>query len=888
MSGISFSERVRRLFAPEPQTEVDDELAFHIEERARDYVARGMDPAAARAAALQRFGNLDAVRSECTELLKADRRAAGRRDWFDDLRQDLWYGVRSAVRSPLFSLLAIATLALGIGANAAVFGVVKSVLLDALPYSEADRLVRVYSTTRDGTVERSGLSAGAVLHFTERQRSFSRVAFFFPFTDPVAYSSDAGALSAKGALVGATLFQTLGVRPHLGRTLTEADAAPDAPRVVMLSFEAWHRLFAGDPGVIGRSVRLNLAPREVVGVLPRGFIAPSGEADFWFPLDLAPTLQNPITAWRRHWLAVIGRLAPGVTLEMAQRELVALAVDVEREHPDGAAGFTVMTLPLRDDMVGETRTPLLVLMASAGLVLLITCANLAGALLSRTLSRRKEFAVRAALGAGHSRLVRQLLTESTVLALAGGAAGLLLASFGLAVLRGLALPVLPAYADLSLDGGAVLVTLLLTLCTGLAFGVAPALSAGRSDLQSTLRDEARGASEGRRSRLLRGALVAGQIALSVSLLAGAGLLARSLWAMTTAPLGFNPEGVLTMSFQLPWRRYETEEDCRRFQEQLEERLRTLPGVTAVASASELPSPVMNRNGLAIQGVTWPKGAGQPFINSVSVSDDYFRTMGIPLLRGRTFTTADRKDTPQAIVISESMERRYWPDGRALGARLRLGPNQEAPWAQVIGVVGDVRNDPAQPGPEPMTYASTRQSAWGGGTFVVRTQRDPLSLVRPFQRELKAIDPEIPIQRAVPLRELLSEGLANRRLPVVLMTAFGALALLLASLGVYAMFASMAAAREPEFGIRVALGSSRRAIAGLVLRQGGVWMAAGLAGGALGVVAVARLLSGLLYGVPPFDPIALGATAVTLLACATAALLVPVRRATRVDPITVLR
>jgi putative ABC transport system permease protein len=521
-------------------------------------------------------------------------------------------------------------------------------------------------------------------------------------------------------------------------------------------------------------------------------------------------------------------------------------------------------------------------------VLLITCANLASALLSRTLSRRQELAVRVALGAGRGRLVRQLLTESTLLAIAGGAAGILLASLGLAVLRGLALPALPAYAALSLDGRAVLVTSLLALVTGIAFGVAPALSAGRTNPQGTLREGTRGTSESRRTRRLRGALVAGQIALCVSLLAGAGLLARSLWAMASAPLGFDPDGVLAVTIQFGSHKYDYKKPAARFYEELEERLRALPGVTGVANASELPQTVMNHNGLTIEGVTWPAGDGQPFIAYASVSDDYFRTLGIPLLRGRTFGSVDRPDSTMAIVISRSMARRYWKnEDAALGARIRLGPNLEAPWSQVVGVVGDVRNDPARPEPEPMTYASMRQDPWGN-IFLLRTKGDPLALLPPFRRELAAVDPETAISKAGTLRSYLSEGMAGRRLPVLLMTAFGALALLLASVGVYAMFASMVAAREREFGLRVALGSTRHAIAALVLRAGAAWMAAGLAGGALGVVLVARLLRTLLYGVPPFDPIALGVSVLTLLACATAALLVPVRRATRVDPITVIR
>jgi putative ABC transport system permease protein len=884
-----FSRARRALpFQPAPEVEVDDELAFHLEQRVRDYVARGMDPAAARAAALERFGDLHGVRRECAHLLDEDRRATARRDWLADLRQDLGFGARSALRAPLFSLLGVVTLAVGIGVNAAVFGVVKSVLLDALPYADAEGLVRVYGRLLDGSIERAPLSAGTVTDIAERQRSFARLAAFEGLPRDAVYAGNGEPRVVKVAWAEPGLFRTLGVSAALGRGLRDEDAAFDTAHVVMLTHAAWQRLLAGDPGVIGQTVRVNGISRTVVGVLPRGFVGLVGDVDFYFPLSLRASLRDPIRARRRQWLGLVGRLKPGVPLDAARRELTAIAAALAREYPQDNGGLGVAAMAVRDDMVGDTRTPLLVLMASAGLVLAITCANLAGALLARALSRRKEFAVRVALGAGRGRLVRQSLTESTLLAIAGGAAGLLLAALGLAVLRGLALPALPSYAELALDPGAVLVTFLLALCTGLTFGVAPALAAGRSNAQGTLREETHGTSESRRSRRLRGALVAGQIALCVSLLAGAGLLARSLWALTATPLGFNPEGVLTATVQLPPGGYATAQSRVRFVEQFEKRLRALPGVTAVASTGELPTRVMNRNGLIVEGAPPPPGDAQEFVLYAAVSDDYFRTLRIPLRSGRTFGAQDHADAPPVVVISESLARRYWPKGDAVGARIRMGPDPNAPWNEVIGVVGEVRNDPARANAEPMLYAPNRQDPWNGPIFLLRAQGDPLALVRPIRRELSALDPGTPLHDVATLRARIDERLAGRRLPVVLMTAFGALALLLASVGVYAMFASMAAAREREFGVRVALGSSRRAIAALVLRQGGVWMAVGLAGGAVGVLVVTRLVRDLLYGVAPFDPVALGVAVAALLACGTVALLVPVRRATRADPVAVMR
>ncbi len=874
--------RVPHPFRNEPRAEVNDELAFHLEERIREYTARGMTPDAARAAALQRFGDVDGVRSECAALLEADRRAEDRRDWLADLRQDVGFAVRSFRRAPLFTFLAIATLALGIGANAAVFGVVKSVLLDALPYRDADQLVRVYSRFEKSGMERSSVSPGAATDLAGRLRTMRGVAGFAFGTSSTTYQSRGGPRVLSTASAQGRFYQTLGVRAAVGRTLTGAD---EPRNTLMLSDAAWRREFAGDPGVVGRTMKLGDTSYEIVGVLPPGFVGPDGDADLWFAMDLTEVLADPVGAREQHWMGVVGRMAPGATLESVQGELDRVAAELAREHAGTDRGRTFVALPLRDALVGDTRTPLLVLMASAGLVLLITCANLAGALLSRTMGRRKELAVRVALGARRGRLVRQLLTESTLLALAGGAAGLGLAWVGLAALRKLSIPALPPYAELSLDGGAVAATLLAALFTGTAFGLAPALAAGRWDPQGTLREEGRGSSEGRRSRHLRGVLVAGQIAISLSLLAGAGLLARSLWAMTSAPLGFDPAGVLTARVELP---YDSAQQRAEGFRRLEESLAALPGVSAVAYATQLPSTTMSSNSLSIEGKA--VGGDEPvFIPYMAVSDSYFRAMRIRTLRGRTFGPEDGPSAPPAIVVSQTMARRYWPEGGALGARIRVSPHTAERWGVVVGIVDDVRVDPALPAPEPMAYASGRQDfGWTGRDFLLRTNGDPLALVRPFQRTLAALDPEVPLRDVAPLSSIVAERLSGRRLPMLLMMAFSALALLLASVGVYAMFAAMATAREREFGVRMALGSTPGAIAALVLRQGGAWMAAGLLAGALGVVAVGRMVSNLLYGVRPFDPLALGVAIAVLLACATLALLVPVRRATRVDPISILR
>jgi predicted permease len=882
--------RVFRLAAGRPAIaeEVDAEIAFHLEMRAGELAARGWTPEAARAEAERRFGNVQHW-STAMRAIDGERAAQRRRaEWLGDLRLDLRYAARSLLRAPLFTALAVVTLALGIGANAAVFGVVKSVLLDALPYADADRVVRVYARWADGTNDRGPLSAGTVVDLRERGRTFASLAAFEGLPrDAVLYGDVPRAVQVAWAEPG--LFRTLGVAAARGRVLRDDDAAADTAWNVVVTHAAWQRLLGGDPAAVGRAVRVNNIPRTVVGVLPRGFVGPVGEVDFYFPRHLRADLRDPVRARGRQFLGLVGRLRPGATAEAARREVAAVGAALAREHPATTGSMTLVALPVRDAMVGDTRTALLVLMASAGLVLAIACANLAGALLSRTLSRRREFAVRASLGAGRGRLVRQLLTESTALALAGGAAGLLLALAGLRALRGLALPALPPYADLTLDRGALLVTALLAVATGLAFGLVPALAVGRADLQQTLRDAGRGASESRRARRLRGALVAGQIALCVSLLAGAGLLARSLWAMAAAPLGFTPGGVLAAAVQLPPGSTYNDAAARvRFIEQFEARLRAIPGVLAVGGAGDVPTRTLNRNGYAVEGArAAPADAGQTALYE-TVTDDYFRALGVALKAGRTFGPQDRPDGPPVVVVSEGMARRHWAGGDAIGRRIRFGPDDAAPWMEVVGVVADVANDPARLQPFPATYVPMRQQPWNGPVFLVRTAGDPAALERAVRQALAELDARVPLQYATPVPALIAEGLSGRRLPVLLMGAFGLLALVLASVGVYAMFAAMAVAREREFAVRMALGAGRRAAAVLVLRQGSTWMAAGLAAGALGAVAVTGALRSLLVGVSRFDPLSLGAALLVLLACATAALAVPVRRVTRVDPNAVLR
>jgi putative ABC transport system permease protein len=708
---------------------------------------------------------------------------------------------------------------------------------------------------------------------------------------------DDGPRVAEAAWVEPGFFDMLGVAVAQGRAFRPEDAANGLVALtggaegtdtssVLVTHAAWQRFFSADPAIVGRAVTVDGVSRTVIGVLPREFIGPIGDADFYFAFDLAPVAAHPIAGRRSGWLGLIGRLKPGISEAAASAEIATIWTQTKSEHPEDITQ-ALGALRLRDALVGDTRTPLVVLLASAGFVLLVACANLAGVQLSRALSRRREFAVRVALGAGRSRIVRQVLSESVLLGLAGGVAGLLLAMLALAALQGLAAAALPSHANLSLDGGAILAAAFVALAAGFAFGAVPALAIAATDPQATLREETRGATETRRSRTLRGALVACQLALCISLLAGAGLLGRSLWTMSSAPLGFAADDVITATVRLPPRGYAAPQARLAFYDTFVERLRGLPGVTGVARATWLPTVVDQRMGLAVEGVV-PADQTEPFVLFTAISDEYFRLLEIPLRQGRSFDERDTIDAPWTAVISESAARRFWPAGNALGSRMRLGPDRASQLIEVVGIVGDVRNDRARADAEPMVYVPTRRNAPFQSQYLIRADGDLFAVMRSAERELAALDGQLVLENVTPLTEVAGQGLVGRQLPTVLIGAFGALALLLASVGVYAMFVSMVAAREGEFAVRVALGSRPEAVARLVLRQGAGWLAAGLVGGVLGLVLVARLLRGLLYGVSPFDPLALGVAIAVLAACAAVALLIPLRRAMSVEPADVLR
>ena len=693
-------------------------------------------------------------------------------------------------------------------------------------------------------------------------------------------------LRLNGMRVDANVFTVLGARPHLGRTFVVGEDSAGVNPTILLSYAVWRRVFGGDSAIVGKAIDLSGRQRTVIGVMGPSFFFPTrAEAEFFIPLDLTPMLRDVNRARKFHNLGFVGRLRPGATLAQARSDLTGIMRQLERDYPESNSNKSVNPVGMREAVVGDTRPALLVLLGASLLVLLIACANVAGMLLSRAVSRRQELAVRAALGAGRGRLVRQMLTESVVLALCGGAAGLSLALVGTRALVATAGDMLPAAGQVAVDGTVLVTTLVVTIACGVIFGLVPALAASRG-MHGALKDATRGTSGGVGRYRLRSALVTGQLALAVVLLVGAGLLVRSLARLQNNDLGYSVESVLTFEVNLVGERYATTEGQDQFYDALYSRIAALPGVVGVGAAGNLPIRGGSMASLAIDGRELPKGK-LPEIGYQPVSDDLFKTMGIPLKQGRTFGPGDHNSAPGVAILSELLARTFWPNESPIGARIRLGPDPSQPWTEVIGVVGDVRMgvDGDMRG---TAYVSMRQDHWGGAAIAVRTTGDPAALLPAVRREMKAIDPTLPVADPATMKEVRSRRLSDRRLPMQLMAVFALLALTLAAVGVYGVMAYSVAARTREIGVRIALGAQPRAVFGMIVRQGLGAAVVGLVLGLAGAVALGGVLTKLLFGVSPTDaPTFIGVAAILL--CVTlAACLIPARRAVRVDPLEALR
>jgi putative ABC transport system permease protein len=792
--------------------------------------------------------------------------------WLQEVRQ----AVRGMARRPGFTSLVVLTLALGIGANSAIFSVVHAVLLRPLPYGDPQGLVLVWEHNRPRQRTRNVVSSANYLAWRERAGSFARLGAATLATVNLGGSDGPERLSA--ARTAADLFPALGVSAALGRTFLPEEEKEGAAAVVLLSHELWQRRFGGEAGIVGRAIPVNGAPHTVIGVLPARAGFPPG-AELWLPLT-----DRVLSEAQGRYLAVVARLKPGVTRDQAQADMTRVATVLEQENPVRNAGWGANVVPLREQLVGDVRLPLLVLLGAVGAVLLIACGNVAALQLGRALERRRELAVRAAMGAGSGRLARQLLTESALLGLLGGALGVLGAVWGVSGLARLLPAQVGSLIELRVNPPVLAFTAVLSLASGLLFGLAPALQAAWSDPQAALHEGGRTAGPGRARRRLGNALVVAEAALAMTLLIGAGLLLRSFARLSGVDTGFRPENVLALEVSLAGSRYGEREARAQFYAEAAERVRRLPGVVAAGGVSVLPlsGPGMATS-IRIEGQPEPAPADRPTADVRMVLPGYFEAMGIPLKRGRRLDERDRDH----IVINEAMAQRFWPGQDPLGRHVSVSAEG---WtrAEVVGVVGDVRLISLETDPRATVYFPVSRFPAGSLALVARTQGDPLAMAGAIKAQVAALDPEQPVSRVRALQQVVDDSLQPPRFGAMLLGLFAAAAVLLAALGVYGLLADRVAARSRELGVRMALGADRAWILRHVLKQGLGLTLLGCLLGLLAGGALSRVIERLLFRLPPWDPWTFATVPLLLIAAGALASYLPARRAARVDPLVAMR
>ncbi len=864
--------------------DVDDELEFHLRMVASELVAAGLGEDEARREAERRFGDLELTRRYCTDVDRHMDTAARRSEHVRDLRQDISYAWRRLRRTPGFTAIAVLTLALGIGANSAIFGVVNAVLLRPLPYAHPEELFRIQPSKKEKG------QAFSVPDFTD-VRARTRLARGLAAIDEgdVNLSGDGIEPERLGAgWVSADFFQILGVQPVAGRLLVRGDDRETEERVAVLGEATWHQRFGSDPRVIGRRVTLSGRPYTVVGVAPR--IEYPADFDIWLPLVFAPEDLSEVNRGSHH-LDVVGRVRPHVALSRMQEELTAIAHGLTAEHPDADHDFAMRVQPLGEYLVGDLRMPLLVLLGAVGFVLLIVCANLANLFLVRATARGTELAIRAAMGATRSRVLRQLLAESLVIAAMGGVAGLLVASWGTELLVRLAPAGVPRLSEVSVDGRVLAFTAVVALATGLFFGVLPALRATPVDIARTLRGGIRGARTDPHARRLRDGIVVAELALAGLLLIGGGLLLRSFAQLMDVDPGYRPEHVLTFRVNTPERTYDTFAKRAAFVDALEEQLRAMRGVTASGLAMGVPMDGMEyRLTFQIEGTPKVGAAEQPATTVRVASPGFFRTLGIRVLRGHLYSDNDRLGTRRVVVVSHTLAQRYFPDGDALGKVIDLGWTEDTITlgGEIIGIVDDVKDHGLRSDAVPMTYLPLHQAPMGHLTAVLRTASDPGAIRDAARRAMHEVDPTIPVYEVRALGDYIAGSTSQSRFYTMLLGTFAAVALLLAGVGLYGVVAYGVTQRVPEIGVRIARGASRRDVTWMVLRQGLSRAAIGVAIGIALAAMLGRVLRGLLFGVSAYDPITFAAVSAVLLAAAVLASWLPARRAASVDPLVAMR
>jgi putative ABC transport system permease protein len=858
--------------------DIDDEFQFHLDMRVAELRARGIAPESARTEAMRRFGDMSGAREYCRVMDERSIHEEQRRNWFAELGSDVRYALRQLRRGPAFTALAIVTLALGIGATTAIFSVVNRLLLNPIPYADGDRIVNLNRSNKQGTLYVTP-TPKLVEAWRKGVRSIEAIAAF-GWKDVVVAGRDEPEEMKAGTL-SADIMPLLGVKPVLGRPILAEDTKPGAPKVVMLGYGFWQRRFAGERDVLGKVVTIDGASYTIVGVMPRDFAVPfmdGGVRQLWLPLE-----ENPDA----HGAQALAKMRPNVDRAQVNRELTAVVNALGAESPEYRE-WTALALRPQDYLGSGTRDTLLILLGAVAMVLLIACANVANLLLARASTREREFAIRAALGAGRWRIIRQLLTESTLLALAGGALGLAVAYKGLAVIVALRPERLAELDDVRLSPLVLLVSLGLTMLTGILFGLAPAMFAAAKDIGHALKSATRSASGHLGARRFRSALVIAEVSLSVLLLVGAGLLVRTMVKMQRAEIGFEAVGLMSARFQLPEARYTKGETRRVAFDQIMQRVRAIRGVTEATWAMGVPPRTgMMFGNLEIEGKTFKDNERVSALWSQFPNGDYFRVIRQPLVAGRTFGT----DTSASeIMINETMARRYWPSAAAaVGRRMRL--NEKGPWSTIVGVARDVTVP--QTGRKSggsldlqvyMPFAGEFESA----TLIFRTSGAVPELTRRLLREATAIDPGIRVRDVASVESMLSAELAGPRFNMSLLAVFAGLALVLATVGLYGVIAYSVSQRTREMGIRLALGAGQPAVLRLVMSQGARLTIVGLVAGLAGAAALTRVMANMLYGVSPLDPATFVLVGAVLALVAVVASYFPARRATRVDPVVALR
>jgi len=800
------------------------------------------------------------------------------------LWQDLRYGARMLIKKPGFTLIAVVTLALGIGANTAIFSVVNALLLRPLPFDDLDRIVAVFERRSDAP--RNEAAAGNYFDWQAQNQVFESIGMYRWWAANLTGVETPERV--QGFMITANLFDALGAQPALGRRFTPEEEQPGQDGVVILNHGFWQRRFGGDPGVVGRTIHFDGTPRTVVGVMPPEYNFPPG-GEMLAPLALTPQQKQ---SRRNHTYLAVARLKPGVSIEQARADLDAIAARLERQYPQTNAGWGAAVFPLLDHTVRQYSQALLVLLGAVGFVLLIACANLANLMLARATGREKEMAIRAALGARRHRIVRQLLTESVVLAVIGGAAGILLALWGTEALKsampGEIVSFIPGWMNIGIDAQALAFTLGLSLLTGIAFGLVPALAASRPDLNATLKEGGK-SSAGSHRRRLRSALAIAEIAISLALLVGAGLMVKSFLRLINTDPGFKPENTLTMELLLPRAGYAEEARRAGFFRQLLERIEALPGVEAAGVVSHLPLGGSNASaGFLIEGRPEPPpGQGNDGRYRVC-SPRYFEALGIRLLRGRAFTEQDRAGAAPVVIVNETLARQHWPNEDAVGNRIRFtGDPAQNLWMTIVGVTRDVKHT-LDTEVKPEYYLPHAQDAWRSMSLVARAKGEPMALAPAIRREALALDKDQPVFLIRTMEQVRAQSVLVQRFAAIALGLFAALALVLAVVGIYGVMSYAVAARTHELGIRLALGARPVDVLMLALKQGLTLTLVGVAIGLAVAFALTRLMSKLLFDVSVTDPLTFVGTALLLTFVALLACWIPARRATKVDPMTALR